>query len=334
LKRFVQRGCTAMRQTSQAKPGPRPGVKHDSPTLMGPQAQMRLSVVTDELSSDLETALELCQSWGVDAIELRGIDTGRYPEVSDYWRRRAPELVRAGGFTVCALSPGLFKIPFPGEEPASEEGLRWLDATTLARFDAAKRLLDHHLSRLLPASIDAALELGTSRLLCFSFVRGPGLQPNEPLPEGIIAVLREAADRAQKAGVELDIETEDICWGDTAVRTASIVERVGHPSLGVNLDPANCYFAGEVSPLAGYLAARPHVRHIHFKDAIKTDQGYHFTPRGELDWLPFFRVLASDEYRGFISVETHARPKVASTKYLVDRLRQYLENVKAPGPAG
>ena len=40
---------------------------------------MKLSVVTDEVSSDPETALEILHSWGVEGVELRGIEDTRYP---------------------------------------------------------------------------------------------------------------------------------------------------------------------------------------------------------------------------------------------------------------
>jgi hypothetical protein len=34
---------------------------------------MKISIVTDEVSSDVETALEIIKSWGVEAVELRSI---------------------------------------------------------------------------------------------------------------------------------------------------------------------------------------------------------------------------------------------------------------------
>jgi hypothetical protein len=54
---------------------------------------MQLAVISDEVSGDLETALELIRSWQVDAVEIRRAGEHRYPDVSAYWRKRVPQLV-------------------------------------------------------------------------------------------------------------------------------------------------------------------------------------------------------------------------------------------------
>ena len=51
---------------------------------------VKVSVVTDEISSDLESALGILRAWGVDAVELRSIGAERFPEVADYWHVRLP----------------------------------------------------------------------------------------------------------------------------------------------------------------------------------------------------------------------------------------------------
>ena len=71
---------------------------------------MKISVIADEVSGDLETALELIRSWDVDAVELRRAGGQRYPDVSDYWKRRVPEMIAEYGLPVAAISPGLFKV--------------------------------------------------------------------------------------------------------------------------------------------------------------------------------------------------------------------------------
>ena len=53
---------------------------------------MRLSLMTDEVSADLETALELAREWKVDGVELRGIGETDVRE----------KFFGAGGGAVCA----------------------------------------------------------------------------------------------------------------------------------------------------------------------------------------------------------------------------------------
>ena len=127
---------------------------------------MKISIVTDEVSSDLESALEIIRAWGLDAVELRGIGLDRYPEVPDYWHLRVPELVREAGLSVVAISPGLFQIPSPGRPPAKMGFSRRGDTTRVRQELAAQAQLDHHLNRLLPASIEAAQKLGAQTIIC------------------------------------------------------------------------------------------------------------------------------------------------------------------------
>jgi sugar phosphate isomerase/epimerase len=197
---------------------------------------MKVSVITDELSADLETALELCVTWGVDAIELRSIEDQRWPNVSDYWRIRVPQLIEESGLTVAAVSPGLFFIPFPGQ-PAPIMGLRFIDARQLRAHEQARALLDHHVNELLPASIEAAKQLGVRTIICFSFSRpAPNLPPPSP-PEEVIQVLRYAAGKAHEAGMTLAMEVDHFAYGDISSRAADIIRRVDHPGLGSQLGP-------------------------------------------------------------------------------------------------
>ena len=285
---------------------------------------MKLSILTDEVSADLETAIELARMWGVEAIELRGIGEQRYPNVPAFWRARVPELVREAGLPVAALSPGLFKIPYP-YSPASETRiLRWEDAMVFERYGNADALVRFHLEELLPSAIAAAKELGAGVIVCFSFDRGAEVPPDAPVPEAVIHVLHEAARKVGEAGLTLAVEAEHICWGDTGVRTAELVRRVGHPALGINWDPANAYRAGEDHPYPeGYAAVRDLVRHVHYKDAA-TDprtgvRGFVFD--GVVDWAGQIAALRHDGYQGYISVETHVRPKVEYARRSVERLR-------------
>jgi sugar phosphate isomerase/epimerase len=284
---------------------------------------MRLSIVTDELSADIETALELATGMGVGAVELRGIGEGRFPQVDSFWQARVPELIEEAGVSVAALSPGLFKIPYPFSPSASTRILRWEDAMLFRRHQDADALVRRHLEELLPAAIEAAQQVGTKTIVAFSFDRVDAAVG--PMPDAAVDVLRDAAATVGLAGLSLAIEVEHVCYGDTARRTADIVERVDHPALGINWDPANAYRAGDDLPFPdGYAAVRNHVRHVHFKDAWTDPASGHreFVINGVIDWKGQIAALRDDGYDGFVSVETHARPKIEMTRRTVERVRE------------
>ncbi|MQA88285.1 MAG: TIM barrel protein [Streptosporangiales bacterium] len=272
----------------------------------GEDRDMRLSVVTDEISRDLETALELACEWGVDGVELRHIGEGRWPAVPEPTAARVPELIRDHALPVAAISPGLFKIetPRPG------------DAEALAR---------QHLTELLPRSIAPAQDLGADVIVCFSFLRGAAERPG-PAPELVIDVLRDAARQVRDAGLTLAVEVEYGCWGDVAERTAEIVARVGDTALGINWDPANAYRSGEDRPFPdGYRAVRELVRHVHYKQAsVLADGRRGWALDGVIDWPGQLAALAADDYQGWVSAEPHLRPKVRSTKTTIERMRRHI----------
>src|SRR5215813_6085138 len=111
---------------------------------------MLISIVTDELSADLETAIELGTDWGIKNFELRGYGSQRVPMLTDYQKQHVKELLEAYGVKIVAISPGLFKIPYTmGKRErfavqAIDEGLyrHWRDARSLVQY---------HLNELLPA---------------------------------------------------------------------------------------------------------------------------------------------------------------------------------------
>lgn len=64
------------------------------------------------------------------------------------------------------------------------------------------------------------------------------------------------------------------------------------------------------------------VRHVHFKDAMRDPGGEaQFVLQGEIDWAGQIQALADDGYDGYISVETHLRPKVDTARRSFERLR-------------
>jgi len=285
-------------------------------------AMMDIALITDEVSDDAVTAIELAAGWGIRDFELRGFYARRAPDYSPYQQERLEEALARYGGRVVSISPGLFKIPFPcgARErlpiPAIDEGL-FLDRK------AAEAEIRRHLAQLLPAAIAYAREMGAPRIGVFSFHRG-GRSAGAP-PDEVVAALREAAERAAAAGLELTIEPEAGFWADTGEHAADLVRRVGHPALGINWDPCNALLAGESPDLRGYEAVRSMVRHVHFKDIAYRPGGWDFSVEGVLPWAGLVRALRADGYDGFIALEPHMEPKIASCRQALDFLRSLLE---------
>lgn len=279
---------------------------------------MKISIVTDELSADAETAIELAAGWGIRHVELRGYFAERVPLLTAYQVRHLRLVLEEFGSRVVALSPGLFKMPLAAPQPE-----RWsftcLDAVAFESWESARRLVESHLVEILPRTLDLANELGVGTVVCFGFHRDGA--PAGRAPQEVIDRLGQAAEAAAEAGITLALETEAGYWADTGERTRQVVEQVGQRALRVNWDPGNAFCAGDRPFPEGYAALRGLVQHIHFKDARRlADGSTEFVASGAIDWQGQVRALVQDGYDGYISIETHLRPKVASARASFDRL--------------
>jgi sugar phosphate isomerase/epimerase len=281
---------------------------------------IKVAVVTDEISSDLETALEIATDWGMKTIELRGVGNQRVGSLSPYWEDHVIKMVRNFSVKVAALSPGVFKIPLPAPVFEGHTVLKWQDEAEYYNAQAQAQTVERHLNEILPATIRLAKKLDVPNILIFSFNKPEGTAGDGP--PLVIDYLKKAARMAGEAGITLILENEHICWGDTAKNTRKIIEQVGSKHLKLNWDPGNAYFAQEVPYPDGYETIKDIIGHVHMKDAI-TDResgAMQYVVAGEIDWEGQLKALREDGYHGYLSIETHCRPKIASAKRTLERI--------------
>ena len=291
---------------------------------------MKISIVTDEISADPETAIELGVEWGVRDFEIRGFFSDRAPRLSPYQKRHLHDLLAEHEARIIAVGPGLFKMACPLPRPPRLP-LAWMEQNAHDTWAASRHAADQHLNELLPASLDFAHEFSALLVVIFGFDRA-GAPPGSP-PDEMLDWLRRAAERAGAAGIQLALENEDGFWADTGARTAGIVRAVNHPALGVNWDPGNAFFAGDEPYPDGYRQVRGLVRHVHFKDARRDKAGLPcYAVDGQIDWPGQLQALAADGYDGWISIETHMRPKVRAGRASLERLSGLVNAAQANAP--
>lgn len=284
---------------------------------------MKISIVSDEISADLETAVELGLEWGIRDFELRGFYAERVPNLSPYQIERIKELLAENEARIIAISPGLFKIPYP-LQARQQASLAWMDRAMFQSWQSQLDAVKYHCDELLPASIEFGRALGVQLIVSFSFHRGnrpPGVAPDE-----IKEALARAAGQVGAAGMQLLVEVEEGFWADTGQRTAALLAAINHPALGVNWDPGNAFMAGDTPYSDGYQAVRPWVRHVHFKDAAVDSQGQRrYVVHGQIDWAGQIKALLADGYQGYISIESHLRPKVKVARQEVEIVRRLID---------
>jgi len=263
---------------------------------------LKVCTITDEISRDPDTALEIATDWGIRHFELRYLFDRRVPDIQPFTRERLRNLLTQYNADIVAISPGLFKCSI---EDTSD--------------------IKSHLSDRLPRSIDLAKDLGTNLIIIFGFI-GDANKYDKYFGLAV-RYLSKAADLAAERNIFLAIENEPICLADTGERTARLVEAVHRSNLLINWDPGNAYVVGE-KPSVGYSHVKKFLAHIHIKDCIvdnKTGRAK-FVPlgNGEIKLFEQLEKVRANAYDGFVSIETHFTPKVKGTFQCWENLKAFL----------
>jgi L-ribulose-5-phosphate 3-epimerase len=119
--------------------------------------------------------------------------------------------------------------------------------------------------------------------------------------------LKSLADISADNGIMLLMETGQ----ETAEELASFMKDLNHPALGINYDPANMILYDKGNPIEGLKVLAPWIKHIHIKDAIKTDtpgQWGSEVPwsQGQVNGDAFFAMLNEIGYKGTLAIEREA----------------------------
>jgi len=255
-----------------------------------------IAAITDEFSSDLDTALEAMQEIGMKAAELRVVYGKNILDLTDDELDRANQTLAMRGFDAISIASPLLKCLLPGAPP--------VDSRFQHDIFASKHTFEDQ-PRLTERAFFVASKLGARIVRVFSYWRT--VEPEKCL-EGVVSALGDLAEKAAKHDVTIGLENEHACNIATAAETARVLDLVKHPNLKVVWDPANAYVAGESAFPDGYkLLPVNRIVHVHTKDCSLDGQTPKWGPLGtrDLDWKGQIAALLGDGYRGYLSLETH-----------------------------
>ncbi len=269
---------------------------------------MQLSAITDEISQDFEHALDVLLEYGATGAELRGLWGVNISDLSDEQVDRAKSALKARGLGAVCLATPFYKCDMAAANPA--------DGSSGAMHLAQPRDFEQQMD-MLRRCIRLALTLDTQFIRVFSFWRKEAYDAE--IEQRIIDLFAEPVACAAKAGIVLVLENEHACYIGTGAEAARIAGAVNSHALKIAWDPGNAFFADEIPFPNGYDAVKPWLAHIHIKDGrmVQTaDQGIRpewcVVGEGEIDYAGHFAALKRDNYRGYISLETHYVPTVGS----------------------
>jgi L-ribulose-5-phosphate 3-epimerase len=250
---------------------------------------VRLSVITDEISQDLDHALEVCEDLGVRAVELRAVDGTNVVSHDQSSLQRIKTTLENGDFDVCAISSPFLKCHLYGD--GAPQG-----ATHFASPASREEQWD-----ILERSLRVARLLGAPVVRAFSFWR---VSDPASVREEVVRALVEATERAQEAGLKLALENEHTCNVGTGAEAGCILGRISSPSFGLVWDPGNEAMMGSEPFPGGYSRVRGRVTHVHLKD-VDGEGNWTKVGTGIIDYHGQLQALVEDGYAGVLSLETH-----------------------------
>lgn len=255
-----------------------------------------IAAITDEFSSDLDTALEYMQEIGMAAAELRVVFGKNMMDLNEDELNLTRAILRQRGFEVISIASPLLKCTLPGAPPVDSRFQKDVFASKHT-YEDQPRLAEH--------AFAVAKKFGAKIVRVFSYWRT--IDPAACL-DAIVAALSELATKAAQHDVIIGLENEHACNIATAAETARLLEHIEHPNLMVVWDPANALVSGENPFPDGYRRLKPdRIVHVHAKDCAVNGHKPEFGPLGtrHIDWKGQIAALVADGYKGHISLETH-----------------------------
>jgi sugar phosphate isomerase/epimerase len=242
---------------------------------------MLLGVITDEISQDLDTALDMAVDCGFDGVEIRSVFDKPPAELTIKDCEWIGLDIRSAGLEAVVFDGPVWKRDFPRSRRERSE----------ARSE-------------LESAVEQTHALGARYLRVFSFLR-----QTEPSPVAAAALMSSLLEEAGSIKVALLLETGTRTNSPSGPYTATLMRHLQGIPLQVLWDPGNSVFSGiERLPFPrSYELLRDAIAHIHVKDPVGSS---HYTRLGvgDFPWSELVRALAADEYKGYLSLETHWRP--------------------------
>ncbi|MBE3576950.1 MAG: sugar phosphate isomerase/epimerase [Limnochordales bacterium] len=268
---------------------------------------MRLGLITDEVSQDLQEALDLAEEFNIRDLELRSVWGKNVVHLDADEVADVGKLIRRRGMRVVSVAGPVYKCHLRGGTRERVGNLH----------GGPEELPPEAHLELLRKCLELADAWDAQFVRTFSFWRTTPV-PGPDLYREIASALQRLLAIVRGSGRRLLLENEHACYIGTGAEVEELWRYPGLEELGLIWDPGNAFFLGETPYPDGYEAVKrgpgmERVLHVHVKDARATGkpaEPYEWTEvgKGEIDYVGQFAALARDGYVGVLSLETHWRP--------------------------
>lgn len=265
---------------------------------------IKLSAFADEISPNIETAMDLLAAEGIYYIDLRTVDGKNVLQLTDKEVHDIKKRLDTRGFKIASIA-----------SPIGNTGI-------LEDFTP-------HIKDFMRA-IHLANYFGTPYIRIFSFFVPKG-EPKYKYKDKVLARMKELTQIAEREGVILVIDNDPPFYVDTGNRARQILGMINSPHLRLAFDPAN-FIRAQVLPMTdAYPLVEPYISYIHMKDA-RINMGK-VVPAGEGDGeiRKLIAALKEKNYSGFISIEPKGRPGIADPDFFLAAVKALKKLLREAG---
>lgn len=258
----------------------------------------KLAVISDEISQDFQTVVDVSAEYKLDGVEIRSVWDKPPQDLTDDDMAKMKDILGKAEIEVAGIASPFYKC----EIDSAEERAQHID--------------------ILKKCIKMAHFFGTNIVRGFTFWE---TGRTEEVWDKILEYYKEPIKIIENEGIYIGIENEASTSMATAKLTEKFIDEVGSSNIRAIWDPANEVHAenGELPFPTAYNRLKPKMIHCHAKDAAPNEDGeMESVPVGTggiIDWKGQIKELLDSGYEGYLSLETHWRPKKVLSEDLLNR---------------
>ena len=264
------------------------------------KTMMKLTGISDEAGSAIETQIRAHKELGWDSIEARFLSVGDFEkgsihEIPEEAFELAVSVLEREGMSVCGVGSTIGNWAHSIDDP----------------FSITEGEIERCISRM------RLLNCGIVRIMSYAILQDESKNdlPDQKAPERIKRV-REIVNRFSNAGITVVHEN---CMNYGGMGPAYAEEMITEiPEMKWVFDTGNPVFnrdrnKSQPYPMQDawemYQVIRPHIAHVHIKDAIWHDDTsyceYTYPGKGDGKVAEILKDLSESGYDGYVSIEPH-----------------------------
>jgi sugar phosphate isomerase/epimerase len=265
---------------------------------------MKLGVITDGISTDLEHALQVMQGTGLKYAELQFVGDKEIGDQTDQEIQQIKDLITKYDVKVpCITRHNFVGLPIMTTEIEDEAYQKHLAG--LKRCFKIAKTLGTDLVRIMS---------GRKEMIIFGKNGAERWVASTGSWDKLLKLMELPVQLAEEQGITLAVETGNNAMITSGYLGKKLVDDLGSKNLKIIWDIPNTLYCTDIPYPDAYQEIKDCIGHIHVKDC-KSDIAratVQFCPLGEGDLAPYLGDIAAalkkDNYQGVISLESVYHP--------------------------